>query len=252
MITCRHARHLFDTYLDGELSPSLQAELHAHQLNCSDCQGELALLEACGDVVAYDRGEPTVNAAFTDRVLLAYRAQARPAPRRHWGRLILTVSSPEAAAAAIALAVLLIAPTGKEASPGLVAGERTRVPDSVKDILLTFGGKEEGAPKSPTARQMPAGFVDVMLAPWVEQTRKTVDGTRRSVERLDSLLRLGIAGATEAFAASGRAADAVKTVPEAVHQPKPVDPNPLDPSFLHQAPTVPQPGPEVDDTVEAL
>ena len=44
MITCQHARQLFDRYLDGELSPSLQAELHAHQLSCSACQTELAML----------------------------------------------------------------------------------------------------------------------------------------------------------------------------------------------------------------
>ena len=46
MITCQHARHLFDSYLDGELSANLQTELHAHRLNCTSCQNELALLEA--------------------------------------------------------------------------------------------------------------------------------------------------------------------------------------------------------------
>ena len=55
MITCQNARDLFDRHLDGELSASLQTELHAHCLQCLSCQNELAMLETCGDVIALDR-----------------------------------------------------------------------------------------------------------------------------------------------------------------------------------------------------
>ena len=65
MITCQHARHLFDRNLDGELSPSLQAELHAHQLKCPECQSELAMFEACGAVVALDVEDGGVLALYS-------------------------------------------------------------------------------------------------------------------------------------------------------------------------------------------
>ena len=58
MITCQHARQLFDRYLDDELSSSLRSELHAHVINCTPCQNHLAVLEACGDVIRLDKCEP--------------------------------------------------------------------------------------------------------------------------------------------------------------------------------------------------
>jgi len=106
MITCSDTRRLFDRYLDDQLSPSLQAELHAHVVHCSDCQNELAILEACGDVVRLDRREPVLSVSFTDRVMAARRAQVvAKAPRSR--RLVYAVGMPMAAAASVVLAFLL-------------------------------------------------------------------------------------------------------------------------------------------------
>lgn len=110
MITCQHARHLFDSYLDGELSASLQTELHAHRLNCSACQNELALLEACGDVIAMDRREPRLSMSFTDRIMAAQLGRRVPQRRRSFSRTLRLVSAPLAAAACLALMFSITAP----------------------------------------------------------------------------------------------------------------------------------------------
>lgn len=68
-LTCRHIRQLFDGYLDGELSSGLNAEVHAHLLQCSECQHEVETVRACGDVIAQDRSEPVLDTGFASRIL---------------------------------------------------------------------------------------------------------------------------------------------------------------------------------------
>lgn len=255
MITCQHAKHLFDRYLDGELSPSLQAELHAHQLNCTDCQGELALLETCGDVITSDRREPELAASFTDRVLLAHRAQVRPEPRR-WGRLVALVGTPMAAAASIAFALMLIVPNAKDAPVGkgkVLSGSAAVTPE-VGELLM--GGKplpRDVAEQLQRTPQMQAGFVEAILGPFVEHTKATVDGTRQSIEQLDSLVRLGITGANQALAA-GSKSDAESRKAAGVDDRSASEPSLLEPTFPSQLPLKPH-GPAdsaTDDAVEAL
>lgn len=251
MITCENAKHLFNRYLDGDLSPSMQAELHAHQLQCSECQGEMALLEACGDVVAYDESEPTVSESFTERVLLAHRAQVRPVVRRNWSRLVLTLAAPLAAAACIAFTIMLVEPNGRDVTRSVVAGKTIQIPKDAALVRMT--GKDVVDSKLSNIEEMPAGFVDAILGPVVEQAKGTVESTRRSIEQLDSLVRLGFTGANRALAAGARAGDAErKSTLDSVRQPRAAEPNPLDPSFMNETPAAPEPSSEVDDTIEAL
>lgn len=78
MISCQDVERLTDAYLDGELSPALAAEVHAHGLRCDQCQHRLAILQACGDVIAGDRsGEPSLPEDFADRVMARWRAERR-------------------------------------------------------------------------------------------------------------------------------------------------------------------------------
>ena len=70
-LTCRHVRQLHDGYVDGELSPSMNAEVHAHLLQCPECQRQVELVRTCGDVIAQDRSEPDLDAGFASRVLAA-------------------------------------------------------------------------------------------------------------------------------------------------------------------------------------
>ena len=69
-MNCEQARNLFDAYLDGELSQTLQAELGAHRVACDTCRHELALLEVAGDVMSADLDSgDKLGTAFSDRLL---------------------------------------------------------------------------------------------------------------------------------------------------------------------------------------
>lgn len=196
MITCQHARQLFDRHLDGELSPSLQAELHAHQLSCSACQSELAMLEACGDVIMLDRRrEPTLSESFTDRVLMARRSQLASQPRkRNWGRALVVFGSPLAAAASIALALTLMWPSAPQRQrPNMVAFGGAKV-STVVSNTLGAAPADVNLDRNLHISQMPASsFMESLLASIVERTSQTAEGTRNNLSQLELLLQQALA-----------------------------------------------------------
>lgn len=248
MITCQHARHLFDRYLDGELSSSLRAELHAHQLNCTECQSELAMLEACGDVVALDRGEPQLSASFTDRVLLARRAQLTSRPRP-WGRMVLFIGSPLAAAASILLAVMLILPSMPEIHETRTASVVVSPPKPVQDGLMAIKGTQlspEAERELERTPQMPAGFVDALLAPVVEHTERSIDDTRRNAQELELLLRLWVSDTNEKLVAQWRTSQHSGTSTEEATPRTDFDLDLLAPADLHGEPSS-EPGTDLLD-----
>ena len=100
---CRQAQSLFDSYLDGELAPTLATELGAHRVQCPDCRQDLALLEVSGHIVRSDPDTVILDDGFTDR-LLACVGASRPGwpwKLRRWAY----ISGPLAAAAVIAIAL---------------------------------------------------------------------------------------------------------------------------------------------------
>jgi len=103
-MNCEQARNLFDAYLDGELSPALETELHAHRLQCPACRHELAVMEVAGHVIHSDAGEPKLDADFSNRLLACIEPVAEPRRRRY--RLVVRVGTGLAAAACLTLAVL--------------------------------------------------------------------------------------------------------------------------------------------------
>ena len=117
-MNCKEARHLFDTYLDGELSGSMADEFNAHRLRCATCRRELALLEVTGHVISADTDTPLLDEEFTDRLLQAAIAERRPWLRGR--RLIYSISSLAAAAClALVLTYTLASPAAQEPSGGL-------------------------------------------------------------------------------------------------------------------------------------
>ncbi len=121
MIRCEQAERIFDAYADGMLSPSWTAELHAHQLECTDCRRELALIRVCGDVVATDRREPQPSTDFANQVMAAWGQQRRrvlPWPRRV-ARLAVGLGT---AAAAAMVALVILVPLEAPQRPTAVAG----------------------------------------------------------------------------------------------------------------------------------
>ncbi len=101
---CQQARNLFDVYLDGELSPSLVTEMHAHRLTCPSCREELAVIEVAGHVIASGVDDQAAPAEFTDRLLACLEPSAiQPHPLRLW---TFRIGGGIAAAACITLAVV--------------------------------------------------------------------------------------------------------------------------------------------------
>jgi hypothetical protein len=195
MITCQHAHQLFDRYLDGELSASLQTELHAHRLNCSSCQNELAMLEACGDVITMDRCEPQVSVSFTDRVLMAQRGR-RPVRSRRLGRRLLFLGSPMAAAASIAIAFFAMSPfTATKPHPATaIKGVNTAAPQRIQDGLTLTRDHSEAATRelNATPQMSEDTFLDTLLASVVAKSKTTVEGTMSGAKEFQDLIRRGL------------------------------------------------------------
>lgn len=107
IMTCGHVRQLHDSYVDGELSPSLTAEVHAHLLQCPECQQQVEMTRACGTVIGEDTSEPVLGSGFASRVVaelqkasprgLGLEETRRSRRRRYW-RVALSASLPAAAA----------------------------------------------------------------------------------------------------------------------------------------------------------
>lgn len=148
MMTCRHCRHLQDAFLDGELSESQTAEVHAHLLQCAECQREFELVRACAHVIASDDSDGARLAVnFAQRVLDSLPAErfAPTTSRQRWLRFRrwMEYGLAPAAAAVLAFAVLIAPPnstfTGtsgeltrsNENNRGLVLGESSRITDAL-------------------------------------------------------------------------------------------------------------------------
>lgn len=244
MISCKHSRQLFDRYLDGELSPSLQAELHAHQIACGHCQSELAMMEACGDVIRHDCREPRLSDSFTDRVMAAHherqviRARRWFIPQGPWYRAATIVLSPLAAAASIALAVSLILPTYQPAPPTVVAGDggRQAIPKDYQEIIGV--DKSDVTPEAQQALastpQMSAvHFMDALVKPVVEQAQTTIDGARSSTAWFELLVQKRLSRPTDKLVAEWRLQE--DSGPEGSNDPAYSPLDPLDPSQLNRA-----------------
>jgi|GEM_PF-1769038 len=135
-MTCRHVGQLRDNYLDGELSSSLTAEIHAHLLQCSACREQMEMLRACGEVIAKDNETPALDEGFASRVMasLPTRELAEPMvattiefEQVSTTQRILKAAWMPALAAMLFLAVLIWPTTdvdpNRPTGPGVVAGD---------------------------------------------------------------------------------------------------------------------------------
>lgn len=168
---CQQARQLFDTYLDGELSPSLATELGAHRLKCPDCRQALALMEVSGHILRSDPDPVVASDDFTDRLL----ACVEPVPQ--WRRRALKVvyyGAPLAAAAVIALAFVGVF-DGKR--PSHVAGVQHVLTAPVETVATP---RKDDAPAGP-AQQDPA---EAALNQFVEETSQRIQNQGDSMQRV--------------------------------------------------------------------
>ncbi|MCA9249950.1 MAG: zf-HC2 domain-containing protein [Phycisphaerales bacterium] len=103
-MNCEQSQNLFDAYLDNSLTGTLATEFGAHQLACSHCRRDLALLEVAGHVVASDNEAPLLDDEFTSRLVEC--ATSKPAKRPLKFSRALWVGLPAALAACLTLVVL--------------------------------------------------------------------------------------------------------------------------------------------------
>lgn len=129
-MTCRHVAQLKDTYLDGELSPSLTAEVHAHLLQCPACQEQMEMMRACEEVIAGDNDAPALDEGFASRVIASLPSKQLGEPvvattiefeERTRFQRVLAASWMPAMAAMLFLSVLIWPKTETEPNRGIVA-----------------------------------------------------------------------------------------------------------------------------------
>ncbi len=77
-MNCEQSRNLFDAYLDKSLTGTLATEFGAHQLACSHCRRELALMEVAGHVIATDNEAPLLSDEFTERLVECAADKVKP------------------------------------------------------------------------------------------------------------------------------------------------------------------------------
>ncbi|HKQ49249.1 MAG TPA: zf-HC2 domain-containing protein [Phycisphaerae bacterium] len=171
MLTCRHVQHLHDRFLDGDLTPSMTAEIHAHLLQCPACQHQMEISRASADVIARDDSHYELDSGFAMRVVAALPkpspsaalGSAQRSRRRRVWRIVGMAALPAAAAALfIAVVILPTAPTTPR--PTFVAGKAVEA----------------------------AGVQDLM-----NPTLDAVDGTRRAAKDLNQLLQISVQGVGE-------------------------------------------------------
>lgn len=203
LMTCRHVAQLRDVYLDGELSSSLTAELHAHVLQCPECQQHFEIFRACGEVVQKDAPPVQLDSGFASRVVAALPRTHPLAPqsslstrrdrRRRFWQLAASTGAP-AAAAVLFFAVIIWPSDAPEASSGRVHGvsataidatavkavvnpaldaleETGRAADSFSKLsMIVVDGARQDAEKSaesPVTDPKPeSALLDVFLAPF--------------------------------------------------------------------------------------
>jgi anti-sigma factor RsiW len=131
MISCEQAQHLFDSYLNDELSASMVSELDAHRLECAACRHQLALMEACGNVIRLDACEPRPSADFTDRLMAILDEEKTSRPWLGISRGMKLAGGLLGVAAAIAAVIVFYPTTEQDESDSRVAGTEV-TPDMLK------------------------------------------------------------------------------------------------------------------------
>lgn len=143
MLTCRQVQNLHHQFIDGALSASLVAEVHAHLLQCPACQREVEISRAAAHVLAKDFPEPTLDSGFASRVVaaMAEKRPVRASTVKHrreqssrWRRFAMVGSLP--AAAAVVFLAILIWPSDDKATRDVRVLGASSVVDAVgvKDI----------------------------------------------------------------------------------------------------------------------
>ena len=183
LMTCRHFQQWREAFLDRELNESQNAAMHAHLLQCPECQRQVAIARACEDVITMDPRGPRLSAGFADRVTAALpaRAAAVTPARRRWlnTRRWLEYGPLPAVAAMLAFAVILRPPAGQPelpVGPGIVAG--------AQDTFLSTLEKDAGVKEVVSEALESCGHVTEGARDFIDMCEKKIDDAHaKLVER---------------------------------------------------------------------
>ena len=172
-MNCRHAQHLLDGYLDGELPASLRAEVHAHRLTCSECQRGMVVVEVAGDVIGGDKREPSPSLGFTDRVLDSLKPPPEPRVARVVRfRRVAAFLGPVLSAAAVWMVVVSAFPPSQSipAPPSVVHGKVVTAP-----TLPVVETPVKPAGSFAVVSELAEGLLSPAINTWQDTQRSTRD-----------------------------------------------------------------------------
>ncbi|MCB9855919.1 MAG: zf-HC2 domain-containing protein [Phycisphaerales bacterium] len=208
LLTCRHVNEQRDLYLDGELSPSLTAEVHAHLLQCPACQQQFEMMRACGDLIAKDAAEPVLDAGFASRVVASLPKRSatsvlvtRRDNRQRFMKIFAGAGLP-AAAALLFLSVLIwptpekpsgivldktatnLTPVDELVSPAInVLGEtRDTIRDVTKAVQKSVDNAELASVPSNDGTTTQPSLLDAFLSPFKNALTPPADDTESDKE----------------------------------------------------------------------
>ncbi|MFQ5591082.1 MAG: zf-HC2 domain-containing protein [Phycisphaerae bacterium] len=179
---CDQARRLFDSYLDGDLSPALATELGAHRIRCAECRRALALLEVSGQIIASDSETVSLGEDFSSRLLACMEPARRGRRERLWQ--MLYYAAPLTAAAVIALAFVGVFDRSNGTT---VRGIKVENP-----AAHSTPSAPESAVQPSTAKVEEAAGAERALEEWIDRTRRNIQDKRQSGKSLHRALDLTI------------------------------------------------------------
>ncbi|MBN1341556.1 MAG: zf-HC2 domain-containing protein [Phycisphaerae bacterium] len=190
-MNCRHAQHLLDGYLDGELPASLRAEVHAHRLTCSECQRAMAVVEVAGDVIGSDpAAAPHISLSFTDRVMGAMKPAEEPRVARVVRfRRVAAFLGPIVSAAAVWMIAFAVLPQGNVGPD----------PTKLVDVTVMSEPRIAGAVSVSPAPTGSATIVDALAEGLLSSAWATWRDTERSTRDLATVGRLVFSSSAEPF-----------------------------------------------------
>lgn len=188
MMTCRNVQHLFQQFIDGDLSASMTAEVHAHLLQCPACQRDVEVARASTEVISRDQSEPALKPGFASQVVAAMMEQQprivqfeeRESRQFRWRKYAMMGSLPAAAAAMFLFSVFWpTAPTEQQRDKmvlGVSVGDATGLKQVMDPTVEAVSDARDAARSLNQILQISAGQAGQGVRRGLEQLEKAPAG----------------------------------------------------------------------------
>ncbi|RIK66754.1 MAG: hypothetical protein DCC65_08475 [Planctomycetota bacterium] len=187
MMTCRNVQHLFQQFIDGDLSASMTAEVHAHLLQCPACQRDVEVARASTEVISRDQSEPALKPGFASQVVAAMMEQQprfkqvdeRAERRFRWRKYAMVGGLPAAAAAMFLFSVLWPTPPAEQPDKmvlGVSVGDATGVSQVMSPTVEAVSDARDAARSLNQVLRISAGQAGAGVRRGLERLEKAADG----------------------------------------------------------------------------